>query len=137
MKTFNMLLVANAKQFVREKAALFWTFLFPIFFILIFGAVFSGSMDDVSFNVGLVVEDDSAIAQNMSAAMGQVTAFKITEGQREDEIQALQDGDRRAVLVIEQGFGATIAQGGRPTSVSTMIRHRPALSRSYCLSSRK
>lgn len=112
MKTFNMLLMANAKQFAREKAAFFWTFVFPIFFILIFGAVFSGSMDDVSFNVGLVLEDDSAIAQNMSAAMGQVTAFKITEGQRDDEIQALQDGDRRAVLVIEQGFGATIAQGG-------------------------
>ena len=50
-----MLLVANAKQFVREKAALFWTFLFPIFFILIFGAVFSGGMDNVSFNVGLVI----------------------------------------------------------------------------------
>ena len=112
MKTFNMLLVANAKQFVREKAALFWTFLFPIFFILIFGAVFSGGMDNVSFNVGLVIEDDSAIAQNMSDVFGQVTAFKINEGQRKDEIQALQDGDRRAVLVIEQGFGATIAQGG-------------------------
>ncbi|MFA5375378.1 MAG: ABC transporter permease [Dehalococcoidia bacterium] len=112
MKTFNMLLMANAKQFVREKAALFWTFLFPIFFILIFGAVFSGNMEDVNFNVGLVVEDDSAMAQNMSAALGQVNAFKVTEGQRDDEIQALQDGDRRAVLVIEQGFGATIAQGG-------------------------
>ena len=112
MKTFNMLLMANAKQFVREKAALFWTFLFPIFFILIFGAVFSGSMEDVSFDVGLVIEDNSSIAQNMSDAFGQVTAFKVTEGQQDDEIQALQDGDRRAVLVIEQGFGATIAQGG-------------------------
>jgi ABC-2 type transport system permease protein len=112
MKAFKYLLLANAKQFVREKAALFWTFLFPIFFILIFGAVFSGSMDDVSFDVGLVIEDDSAIAQNMSAAFGQVTAFKMTSGQRDDELQALQDGDRRAVLVIEQGFGETIARGG-------------------------
>jgi len=110
MKTFNMLLMANAKQFVREKAALFWTFLFPIFFILIFGAVFSGG-DKISFNVGLVMEDDSAIAQNMSAALGQVSAFKLTSGQRVDEMKALQDGDRRAVLIIESGFGEKIAKG--------------------------
>ncbi len=111
MKTFNMLLMANAKQFVREKAALFWTFLFPIFFILIFGAVFSGG-DNISFNVGLVMEDNSVIAQNMSDAFGQVTAFKLTVGQRDDELKALKDGDRRAVLIVEQGFGETIAMGG-------------------------
>ena len=106
-----MLLMANAKQFVREKAALFWTFLFPIFFILIFGAVFSGG-DNISFNVGLVMEDNSVIAQNMSDAFGQVTAFKLTVGQRDDELKALKDGDRRAVLIVEQGFGETIAMGG-------------------------
>lgn len=111
MKTFNILLMANAKQFIREKAALFWTFLFPIFFILIFGAVFSGGMDNVSFNVGLVIEDDSAIARNMSDVFGQVTAFKMTSGQRADELKALEDGDRRAVIVVNSGFGENIAQG--------------------------
>ena len=111
MKTFNILLMANAKQFVREKAALFWTFLFPIFFILIFGAVFSGGMDNVSFNVGLVIEDDSAIARNMSDVFGQVTAFKMTSGQRADELKALEDGDRRAVIVVNTGFGENLAQG--------------------------
>jgi ABC-2 type transport system permease protein len=103
--------MANAKQFIREKAALFWTFLFPIFFILIFGAVFSGGMDNVSFNVGLVIEDDSAIARNMSYVFGQVTAFKMTSGQRADELKALEDGDRRAVIVVNSGFGENIAQG--------------------------
>jgi ABC-2 type transport system permease protein len=112
MRAFKYLLLANARQFVREKAALFWTFLFPIFFILIFGAVFSGSMEKISFNVGLVIEDNSTVAQNMSDAFGQVTAFKITVGQRDAEMKALKDGDRRAVLVVEQGFGETIASGG-------------------------
>jgi ABC-2 type transport system permease protein len=112
MKTFKVLLMANAKQFVRERAALFWTFIFPIFFILIFGAVFSGNMEDISYNVGLVVEDGSPIAQNISAALRQAPNLKLTEGQRADEIKAFQDGDRKAVLVIESGFGATIAQGG-------------------------
>ena len=111
MKTFNFLLMANAKQFVREKAALFWTFIFPIFFILIFGAVFSGSMDDITFNVGLVVEDDSPIAQNLSMSLEQIPAFELTVGERDTEMAALADGDRRAVIVVNAGFGESIALG--------------------------
>ena len=110
MKTFNILLVANAKQFVREKAALFWTFLFPIFFILIFGAVFSGG-DDITFSVGLVIDDDSPVAQNFSAALQQVPAFDLTIGERDTEMKALEDGDRRAVIVVSNSFGESIAQG--------------------------
>jgi ABC-2 type transport system permease protein len=68
-------------------------------------------MDNVSFNVGLVIEDDSAIARNMSDVFGQVTAFKMTSGQRADELKALEDGDRRAVIVVNSGFGENIAQG--------------------------
>ena len=111
MKTFRVLLAANAKQFVRERAALFWTFVFPIFFILIFGAVFSGSMEDVSFDVGLVMEDDSPVALNLSAALYQIPAFQLTSGERDAELQALRDGDRRAVMIVNAGFGESIAQG--------------------------
>jgi ABC-2 type transport system permease protein len=111
MKTFGILLMANAKQFVREKAALFWTFIFPIFFILIFGGVFSGSMDDITFDVGLVVEDDSPIAQNLSVAIEQIPVFELTFGERDTEMDALADGDRRAVIVVNAGFGESIAQG--------------------------
>lgn len=110
MKTFKVLLIANAKQFVRERAALFWTFIFPIFFILIFGAVFSGS-DDITFDVGLVLEDESPIAQNLSAALGQVPAFALTSGERDAEMDALADGDRRAVIIVNAGFGESITQG--------------------------
>lgn len=110
MKTFQVLLVANAKQFFRERAALFWTFIFPIFFILIFGAVFSGE-DDIKFNVGLVLEDDSPIAQNFSAALEQIPAFELNLGERGVEMQALEDGDRRAVIVVNSGFGESITLG--------------------------
>ena len=116
MKTFRVLLMANAKQFVRERAALFWTFVFPIFFILIFGAVFSGSMEDVNFEVGLVIEDDSSLAQNMSVALEQIPAFTLTIGDRDTEMQALRDGDRRAVIIVNAGFGESITQG-QPTDI--------------------
>lgn len=111
MRLFAKLMKAQFKQFIREKAALFWTFAFPILFILIFGAVFSGE-EDTTFSVGLVIEDDSSVAQNLSYMLQQVPAFEMEMGDRYSEIEALEDGDRRAVIVVTEGFGDSISQGG-------------------------
>ena len=104
------LLVAHFKQFIREKAALFWTFAFPVFFILIFGAVFSGG-DDTTFSVGLVMEDNSEVAQELSAALQEPEVLEVQIGERDAELQALEDGDRRAVIIIMPDFGEAISQG--------------------------
>ena len=104
------LLVAHFKQFIREKAALFWTFAFPVFFILIFGAVFSGA-DDTTFSVGLVMEDNSEVAQELSAALQEPEVLEVQIGERDAELQALEDGDRRAVIIIMPDFGEAISQG--------------------------
>lgn len=111
MRVFWKLMVAQFKQFIRERAAIFWTFAFPIFFILIFGAVFSGE-DETTFSVGLVMEDNSSVAVGLSEALQQVPAFELYLGDRQGEIAALEDGDRRAVVVVTPGFGQSIAQGG-------------------------
>lgn len=104
------LIVAHFKQFIREKAALFWTFAFPVFFILIFGAVFSGG-DDTTFSVGLVMEDNSEVAHELSAALQEPEVLEVQIGERDAELQALEDGDRRAVIIIMPDFGEAISQG--------------------------
>ena len=110
MKPIWKLLIADLKQFVRERAALFWTFAFPVFFILIFGAIFSGE-GDVTFPVGMVIEDDSTVAQSLSTVLQQVPAFKLHVGGRDTELEALEKGNRRAVLVIPPDFGKAVSQG--------------------------
>ena len=112
MKAFWKLLVANIKQFLRERAALFWTFAFPVLFILIFGAVFSGE-DDVSFSIGLVMEDSSPAAQGLTAMLEQVPPFELHLGERDAELKALEKGDRRAVIIVPLNFGEAIAQGDK------------------------
>ena len=81
------LLVAHLKQFIREKAAIFWTFAFPIFFILIFGAVFSGG-DDTTFSVGLVLEDNSEVALGLATDLQLPEALDVHIGERDDELLA-------------------------------------------------
>jgi ABC-2 type transport system permease protein len=100
------------KQFVRERPALFWTFAFPVFFILVFGAIFSGE-NNVTFHVGLVMEDDSPVAQGLSAALEQMPAFELHIGEQGAELQALKEGDRRAVIIVPRGFGAAVSQGAK------------------------
>ena len=110
MKAFTKLLTANFREFVRERAALFWTFAFPILFILLFGAIFSGGVD-TQFSVGLVVEDGSSVAQGFAEGIQQVPVFEIHEGALEAELQALKDADRQAVIVLGPDFGESVASG--------------------------
>ena len=46
------LTVANIKSFLRNRAALFWTFAFPIIFVILFGSIFSGRRHDASSLAG-------------------------------------------------------------------------------------
>jgi ABC-2 type transport system permease protein len=112
LKALAKLLVAHIKQFSRQRAALFWTVAFPIFFILLFGAVFSRS-DSTSFTVGVVDDDGSPVSNGLVAALESVQAFKVKIGDSRGELDALRKGDRRAVVAIPSGFGQALLQGNQ------------------------
>src|SRR5918997_379931 len=40
MRALTSLTVANARSFVRDRAAIFWTLAFPILFVLLFGSIY-------------------------------------------------------------------------------------------------
>jgi ABC-2 type transport system permease protein len=111
MSTVLSLYVANMKEFVRDRAALFWTFAFPIFFIVLFGAIFSGN-SSVSYNVGLVNQDGGPVsAQLASVFTHDVKPFKVTTGGWADEMNGLKKGDRDLVIVLPAGMSNTVAAG--------------------------
>jgi len=110
MKAFFKLLGADFKQFMRDRVALFFTFAFPVLFMLLFGFIFSDH-DDISYNIGLVNEDGSAISQNIVRALEAVPPFSITIGTASDELDALRSGERRAVIVIPAHLGDALVSG--------------------------
>ncbi len=67
MKALMHLFLANLREFVRERMAVFWTIAFPICFILIFGLIFTRD-NTFSTNLGLVVEDRGSTAQELARA---------------------------------------------------------------------
>jgi len=115
MRAFWKLFLANLKGFFRDRMALFWMLAFPVFIILLFGAVFGGG-DDASFDIGLVVEDAGPAAKGIAMAFEQVPVLNVHRGELDEEIEALKKGDRRAVVVLPEGLSEAIA-GKEPIDV--------------------
>ena len=115
MRALAQLTLANTREFTRDRAALFWTFAFPLLFVLIFGLVFSRD-SATQYEIGLINEDESPQASVLVDTLEAIDVFDLSRGSLADEISSLEDGDRRAVIAIPSGFGASI-DAGTPASV--------------------
>ena len=96
------LFVASFKMFVRNRGALFFTLVVPLVIMLIFGVLNFGGTTQVS--LGVVDEANSQASTALVTALDGTDAFEIESGTRDDELQALEDGERDMVLVIPAGF---------------------------------
>jgi len=109
MRAFKALFIANVKGFIRDRMALFWMLAFPVFFILLFGAIFSQE-NGASFDIGLVVEDSGPAGVRIAETFEKVPLFTIWQGDLEEELEALKQGNRRAVVVLPGKLSEAIAR---------------------------
>lgn len=122
MNSFTQLFLANLREFARDRMALFWTIAFPVLFILIFGLIF-GRDNAFSADLGLVIEDRGPVAQALVQTFKRVDIFKISEGGRQDELAALREGKRDAVLVVPTGASEAI---GRDATAPVELHYDPS-----------
>lgn len=101
MTTFKSLALAMLKGFYRDKAALFFTFAFPLMFLVVFGLLFRDAGTS-KIDVG-VVGDGPVIA-----ALEQTGALELERHDDLDEaVRLVEDGDLPAV-VAERGEDVTL-----------------------------
>ena len=122
MRAFRKLIVANFKQFFRDKTAVFFTFAFPLIFIGIFGLVFSGG-ETVNYQIGLVNYDNSVYGQGISQVLEEIPIFEMSAGELNDRLTELEDGDLSAVVVIPAEIEAHIAAG---EAIAITVYHDPS-----------
>src|SRR5687768_11452348 len=92
------LFAASVKMFVRNRVALFFSLFLPLIIMLIFGVLnFEGS---TTISLGIVDEADSDASAAFIEQLSAYEYLEISEGDRETELQELEDGDRGFVLVI-------------------------------------
>jgi ABC-2 type transport system permease protein len=123
MKTLIALTIANLKGLTRDRAALFWTFFFPIMFVLLFGVLFSGSSSS-KVAVGYVDLDNSAASAQVRADFAKYASIlDLRDGSLDAEQAAMKNGDVSAVIVIPQGLGDAAARAtpGAPLEIVLYI----------------
>ncbi len=92
-------------MFLRNKQALFFTLFSPLLIMVIFGSI--GFDKPTKFEVGVVASNLNEPTQQFVDQLKQVQIFTIHEGSKDDEIAALNKGDRAAVLEIPGDFVST------------------------------
>ncbi|HEY0451761.1 ABC transporter permease [Actinophytocola sp.] len=100
MTAFKSLALAMLKGFYRDKATLFFTFVFPLMFLVVFGLLFRDAGAQ-KINIGVVGEGP------VITALGQTGALALEHHDTLDEaVRKVKDGDLPAV-VAENGDQVT------------------------------
>ena len=100
--------IASLKTWMRSIGTVFWTILFPILLILIFGAIFSGA-NDIDYDLVVQDLDDSTGSVNFIKGLDEVSILKVIEIDDDLDVKEyMQEKDKSISLVIPEGFNESI-----------------------------
>lgn len=99
MYTTWMLTLVEMKMFLRNRQALFFTLFMPLFIMLIFGYI--GFDKPQKIDVGLVIHEPNAQTTQFIEAVRQFPTFTVHEGALDAERAELDEGNRAAVIDVQ------------------------------------
>lgn len=120
LKTVMRLARKDFQLLLTDKITLFFTFVFPLLFALLFGGMLAGGGKGRQISLLVVQEDHSAAANAFVATLTAAPELKVTATDRASAAMAVRKGEKTAFLVIPAGFGERWQQvfsGAAPTVV--------------------
>jgi ABC-2 type transport system permease protein len=105
------LTLANAKTFIRDRAALFWTLAFPLIFILMFGFIFQGGGGG-DLTIGWADDDGTPASASLRQGFAAVPGVTLEDGSRDEVLERMRDGELNAVIAVPDGYEASISAAG-------------------------
>lgn len=106
----------NIKRLFRDRLALFFTFLFPLIFLFVFGGLNSGNKT-VSFKIAVINESKAQFSNYFIDELAKAKPFKIdkdvtTFAQANEKMGR---GELDATIELPASFGKTLPGQGHPT----------------------
>ena len=99
--------VVNIRRLFRDRLALFFTFLFPLIFLFVFGGLNSGNKS-ISFNVAVINQSQTPFAKQFVKQLNKQKALKVnkdvTTFSQADE--KMSRGELDATIELPKDFGA-------------------------------
>ncbi|MGH7244263.1 MAG: ABC transporter permease [Phycisphaerales bacterium] len=95
----------DVRLLLRDRAAAFFTFGFPIIFAIFFGLVFGGDAEKGKINIVIVRLDQSMIAGEFVDSLKKMDGFEVAVAPTElDGERLVREGKASACIVIPEGF---------------------------------
>ncbi len=117
-RRFAAMLVKESLQIARDPSTFLIAFVLPILLLFLFG--YGVNLDTAQSRVGLVLTDNSEAARSLAGSYQTSRYFDVVEtgavSQLSDDLVA---GRIRGIIVIPDGFGRQVAQGGGDIQVLT------------------
>src|ERR1700752_4002257 len=111
----------NTRRFFRDRLAIFFSVIFPVIFLFVFGSFNSGN-NNVSFRVALLNQSGSSFAKNFVAQAKKSSVFKIDS--KADTLPKAKDLMTKpqldATIILPSDFGA-VKRGERIPSGQAQV----------------
>jgi ABC-2 type transport system permease protein len=100
--------VVNLRRLFRDRVALFFTFLFPLIFLFVFGSL--SNTGRVNFRVALIDNSRTPLAQIYSASIRNNKTFNVQSGVSTlaQADRSLSRGEIDVIIELPEGFGRII-----------------------------
>ena len=112
----------NTRRYFRDRLAIFFTVIFPLIFLFVFGSMNSGD-NSVSFRVALINKSDSSFAQNYVKQAKKSDIFKISKDattlDKAKELMTKSQLD--AAIVLPKDFGTVKADQNVPSGQARIV----------------
>lgn len=97
----------NTKRFFRDRTALFFTIIFPLIFLFVFGSLNSGG-GNVSFNVAIINQSDSKFASDFVKQAGDSKVLKVNKEVTTFDVakEKMSRSELDATIILPRSFGA-------------------------------
>ncbi len=99
----------DIRRLFRDKVAIFFTFVFPLIFLGIFGGLFGNDNPSVSFKVGVINQSQNQFARDFVDEMHKDKVFDIDEEVKtvEEARAKMNRSEIDATIVLPSNFGET------------------------------
>jgi len=99
MRLILKMTAVSVKMFMRQKEAVLWSILLPLFMVFLFSFVSFDGLGTISLGIVNHSSDTTLVG-----FLQPIKTLKIFEGEEEQELTRLREGDRALVLIIPASF---------------------------------
>ncbi len=112
----------DVKRLFRDKVGIFFVFIFPLIFLLVFGTIFGGN-NEISVKIALINQSDTEYAAAFEEQLKESEVFDVDESitTLEDSKTKMTRSELSATIVLPEDFGTVPEGGSHPTGQAQLI----------------